>query len=114
MIIDPPTLEGKPILEQSLSFEHFGFKPISDQMIIDMLNDEWKEEIDNDSKFPEFIIVSDDEWYGMAIKMYDEYGVLVNNLNLAAYKVPDTDILRINSSNRISQIARNKITYDLS
>ena len=114
MIIDPPTLEGKPILEQSLSFEHFGFKPISDQMIIDMLNDEWKEEIDNDSKFPEFIIVSDDEWYGMAIKMYDEYGVLVNNLNLAAYKVPDTDILRINSRNRISQISRNKITYDLS
>lgn len=113
MILDPPTLEGKPVFESNLSFEHFGFKPITDQMIVDMFNEEWAKEIEDDNKFPEFVIVSEDEWYGMPVRMYDEYGILVNNLNLAAYKVPDNDVLRINTETRISQIVRNKITYDL-
>ena len=114
LIMDTPTLEGHPIMERTLSFEHFGLKPITDSMIIDMLNEEWKEEIESDPYLPEHFIMSDDEWYGMATRLYDEYGILVHNLNESVYHVADNDLLRINVSSKLSRIVKNKITYDLS
>lgn len=112
MIIDAPTLEGRPISERTLTFDHFGFIPISDTMIVDMLNEEWSNEISN-GLLPDHAIISDDEWYGMATRLYDEYGILVHNLNEAAYHVTDIDLLRINVSSKLSRIVKNQITYDL-
>lgn len=113
MIIDAPTLEGRPIVERTLTFEHFGFIPISDNMIVDMLNEEWKEEIQSNPNIIEHSIITDDEWYGMATRLYDEYGILVHNLNEAAYHITDSNLLRINISSKLSRIVKNHITYDL-
>lgn len=112
-IIDAPTIEGRPIVERTLTFEHFGFIPMSDSMIIDILNEEWSKEIEDDPYFPEHSVMTDDEWYGMATRLYDEYGILVHTLNEAAYKVADTNLLRINVDNKLSRIIKNPISYDL-
>ena len=112
-IIDIPTLEGVPILGRTLNWESFGFKPIEQSTIIDMLNEEWGEEIEKEL-IPSHSIISDDEWYGMATRMYDEYGIQVHNLNEAVYKVIDSNILRINSDTKLARITRNSsMTYDL-
>lgn len=112
-IIDAPTLEGHPIVERNLTFEHFGFIPMTDSMIIDIMNEEWAKEIEEDPYFPEHAIMTNDEWYGMATRLYDEYGILVHNLNEAAYKIADDNVLRININNKLSRIVKNQIVYDL-
>ena len=112
-VLDPPTLEGRQISDHKLSFKHFGFKPITNEMLIDMMNEEWKEEINNNPFFPEHSIITDDEWYGMSTRLYDEYGILVHNLNESAYNITDSSVLRINRETNISRIVKNNITYDL-
>lgn len=113
LIVDAPTIEGKALDSQNLSFEHLGFIPVSDDMIIDMLNEEWHEEIEKESSMTEHFIMSDDEWYGMTARLYDEYGILVHNLNEAAYSVSDVNLLKINASSKLNRIVKNKVTYDL-
>lgn len=114
IVIDPPTLEGKAIVERSLTFEHFGFIPIDDNMISELLNEEWKDEIKNDPYFPEHTVISDDEWYGMVTRLYDEYGIRVHTLNEAAYHITDNNYIRINATSKMSTIIKNPKTYDLS
>lgn len=113
MIIDAPTLEGHPIVERALTFEHFGFIPITESMIIDMLNEEWAKEIEENPYLPEHAVMTGAEWYGIATRLYDKYGILVNTLDESTYKVSDTNLLRINVNNRLSRIVRNPISYDL-
>lgn len=113
MIIDAPTLEGHPIVSRDLTFAGFGFIPITDSMIIDIMNEEWAKEIEDDPYFPEHAVMTDDEWYGMATRLYDEYGILVHTLNETAYKVSDGNLLRINIDSKLSRIVKNPITYDL-
>ena len=113
MIIDPPTLEGHGIVDRSMKFEHFGFRPITDTQIIDMLNEEWEEEIKNNPVLQEHSIISDEEWYGTTAKLYDEFGVLVHTLNESAYHVADTNILQININSHLNRIVKNPIIYDL-
>jgi len=112
MVVDPPTLEGRPIIG-NLKFSHFGWIPITNEMIIQLLNEEWAEEIEKLPNFPEHSIISDDEWYGLATRLYDEYGILVHNLNEAAYKVTDTNLLKINTGTKLSRIVRNPVVYNL-
>lgn len=113
LVLDPPTLEGKPIVDHKISFKHFGFIPMTNEMLIDMMNEEWKYEIETNPFFPEHSIITDDEWYGMSTRLYDEYGILVHNLNEAAYNASDPNILRINVKSKLSRIVKNNITYDL-
>lgn len=113
LIIDPPTIEGKPIFEQNVSFEHFGLIPISDEMIVDMLNEEWAEEIRTDPYVNEHFVISDDEWYGTTARLYDEYGIQVHTLNEAAYNVHDSSILQINAKNKVTSINKIQKEYDL-
>lgn len=113
LVVDTPTLEGHPIINRTLSFEHFGLRPITDEMIVDMLNEEWSEEIRHDQYLHEHFIISDDEWYGVATRLYDEYGILVHNLNESVYHITDHDLLRINVSSKLSRIVKNPIEYNL-
>lgn len=113
IIIDAPTLESHPIVDRNLTFEHFGFIPITDSQIIDILNEEWADEIGSDPYFPDHAVMTDDEWYGTTARLYDEYGIRVHNLNEAAYKVTDVNLLRININNKLSRIIKNPIEYDL-
>jgi hypothetical protein len=113
LIINAPTLEGRPIVERNLSFEDFGFIPMTNSMIVDILNEEWKDEIDSDMYFPEHSIMTDDEWYGTTARLYDEYGIRVHTLDESAYRVADINLLRINTSSKLSRIVKNKISYDL-
>ena len=113
MVIDPPTLEGKAIFEQGLSLDHFGLTPISDEMIVDMLNDEWSEELETNPYLKEHFIISDDEWYGTAARLYDEYGIRVHTLNESAYNVHTDKILRINSKTKSNKIVTRQVVYDL-
>ncbi len=113
MINDGPTLESHQMFGPTLDFSDFGFIPITDEMLIGMMNEEWSNEIENNPYFPEHSIMSDDEWYGMATRLYDEYGIRVHNLNEAAYNITDTSILKINLSSGLTRIVRNDVTYDL-
>ena len=112
-IIDLPNIEGVTITGRSLTWGQFGFIPMSRQMIVEMLNEEWKDEIESGTA-ESHEVVSDEDWYGMAARLYDEYGVLVHNLNEAAYKIVDDNLLKINTNSKLGRIVRNPIEYDLS
>ena len=114
MVLDPPTLEGRPIFDQGLVFEHYGLTPITDEMIVDMLNDEWEEELKNYPHLKEHFILSDYEWYGTAARLYDEFGIRVHTLNESAYNVHTNQILRINTKTKSNKIVKQTIAYDLS
>lgn len=113
LVVDPPTLEGKPIFEQGLTLEHFGLSAITDEMIVDMLNEEWEHEIKTDPYFNKHVIISDDEWYGTTARLYDEYGILVHTLNEAVYNVHSDNVLRINTKTKSNKIEKNYVEYDL-
>lgn len=113
LVVNSPTIEGKPLTGRDLSFKDFGFTPITNQMLIDMMNEEWSYEIEHDPYFPQHTIMTDDEWYGMVTRLYDEYGILVHNLDDSVYHITDENILRINVNNKLSRIVRNPISYDL-
>ncbi len=114
MVVDAPTIEGYPIADRGITFKHFGFIPIDDATIIRLLNEEWAEEIKRDPYFPAHSIMTDEEWYGMAARLYDEYGILVHTLNEAAYKVVDPNILRITKGSKLSRIIQTPVEFDLS
>ena len=78
-----------------------------------IMNEEWKEEIENNPYFPEHTVLTEDVWYGITTRLYDEYGILVGNLNDSVYNVSDDNILKINTSNKTSRIVKNPIKYDL-
>lgn len=113
LVIDPPMLEGKPIVDQTMTFEDFGFTPLTGAQIIEILNDIWAEEIDTDPYFQQHSVMSDDEWYGMAARLYDEYGIRVHTLDEAAYKVSNSNMIKINTKSKLTRIVRNPVTYDL-
>lgn len=113
LMIDTPTLEGIAITGRAMSFEQFGWIPITDTMIIELLNEEWSQEIEENPYFPDHVVINDEEWYGTTARLYDEYGILVHNLNDAAYKVADQNLLRINVDNKLSRIVKTPISYDL-
>ena len=113
LVINQPTLEGKAIVEQTLTFRHFGYIPITNQMLIDIMNEVWGDEINDNPYFPEHTVLTNDDWYGLSTRLYDEYGVLVHILNNAAYHVTGRSMLKINTKNKISRIIPNPVIYDL-
>ncbi len=112
-ITDLPTIEGVTITGRSLTWQQFGFIPMTEQMIVEMLNEEWKDEIDSGTAGTHEI-VSDADWYGLAVRLYDEYGVLVHTLNEAVYKIVDDALLKINTETKVGRITRTEVEYDLS
>ena len=111
-ITNIPTIEGKQINSKSLTWSDFGLSPLTDEDIINILNEEWKEEIDK-GIIDKHQSISDDSWYGMVVKMFDENGNQVTNINQAAYKIFDSNIIKINADIRLSRIIKNNITYNL-
>lgn len=112
LITDIPTIQGQQIGSLSLTFEDLGLVPFTEEDLIKLLNEEWKEEIDKGLINPHTNI-SDDAWYGMVVKMFDENGNQVKDINLAAYKIFDSNIIKINSDTKISKIIKNNIVYNL-
>ena len=111
-IVDLPSIEGVPIVGNNVTFESFGFRPITEEMLIDMMNEEWKEEIDA-GIIPSHSILSDNEWYGIVTAMYNEYGKPVNRLDDAAYTVSDDSIIRIDTATKASRVIHKNKVYDL-
>lgn len=117
MVVDTPTIEGVNINERNLTFDQFGFKPITDDMIINMLNEEWKAELEA-GLLPTHSVISDDEWYGLLARLYDESGNLIdynpmNPLDNVAYKIVDSNIVRINNKTKLVRLTKNPKIYDL-
>lgn len=113
MIVDIPTLEGQPIVDQDMSFEQFGFVPLTDTQIIEILDEIWSQEIADDPYFNGHAVMSNDEWYGMTARLYDGYGIRVHTLNEAAYVVTNSNLLKINTTSKLTRIIKNSVKYDL-
>lgn len=111
-VYDVPSIEGVPIVSRSLSWEQLGFKPITEQMIIDMLNEEWADEIAS-GLLPQHTIVSDEDWYGMVTRLYDEDGNSVTDVDTSAYNVTSDQVLGVNTKYRIARLVSNPVEYDL-
>ena len=112
-IVDLPHIEGVTVTGRSLNWDQFGFIPITAQMIVEILNEEWKDEIDTGTS-GSHEVVSDADWYGLAVRLYDEYGVLVHTLNETVYKIVDDALLKINTETKLGRIVRREVEYDLS
>jgi hypothetical protein len=113
MVLNAPTLEGIPLTGRSMVWSQFKWKPIDYITIVNLLNDEWKEEINNDPYLQSHVIIDKNEWYGMSVRLYDEYGILTHNLNEALYKVYDPNIISINSTKNTINIIKNEININL-
>lgn len=111
-VIDVPSIEGVPVFSRTMTFEQMGFKPISEEEIIAMINEEWAEEIEA-GMIPQPTIISEDDWYGMAVRMYNEEGHPVIDVDEAAYKVTVDQILSVNAESKISRIIPTHVEYDL-
>jgi len=112
IVINTPTIEGRPFADRNMTLEQFKYKPITDEMIVDMLNEVWSEEIENNI-IGERSIIGSNDWYGFATKMYNEFGELVTNISEAAYFITDDNILKIDNNEKDSRIIRKEKEYDL-
>jgi hypothetical protein len=111
LIIDGPRIEG--ILLTNNKFTQYGLLPIDDETIVDMYNEEWAQEINDDPYLGEHVVISNNEWYGTVTRLYDEYGIRVHNLDDSAYKVYDHNTLQIDTKGTTAKIYKNEVTYDL-
>jgi len=112
LIINTPTLEAKPFADRNMTFSQFGFKPITDEMIVDMLNEVWNEEIEN-NVIGERSVIGNNEWYGYVVRMFNEYGEFVTNISEAAYFITDSNYLRIDNVEKNARIIIREKEYDL-
>jgi hypothetical protein len=96
-----------------MKWPQFKWKPIDMITIINILNEEWKDEISTDPYLPIHVIISDEEWYGTSARLYDQYGILTHNLNDALYKIYDYDILSINDTTHTANIIKNVVEMNL-
>lgn len=112
-IVDLPTIEGVSVTGRTLNWNQFGFIPMNSQMIVQLLDEEWKDEIAAGIT-ESHEIVSDEDWYGLTARLYDEYGILVHTLNESVYKVIDTNLIKINVNTKLARLVRNPVEYDLS
>ena len=87
-VVNLPSIEGVDISGRFLNFDQFGFIPMDESMIVSLINEEWAEEIEQ-GLIPTLQVLTDDQWYGVAARLYDEYGNLVHTLNEASYKIID-------------------------
>ena len=113
MILNAPTLEGLPLTGRSMQWKQFKWKPMDDIDIINELNEEWKDEITENAYLNSHVIINEDEWYGMAVRLYDKYGILTHNLNETLYKVYDPSIISVSDSNHTINIIKNVIEINL-
>ena len=111
-VVDVPSVEGVAINDRNLTFGKFGFTPITEDMIINLLNEEWKAELES-GLLPSHSVISDDEWYGLLVRLYDDHGNQVHSLSEAAYKIVEPNMLRINDKTKLVRITRNPTIYDL-
>lgn len=111
-VIEPPTIEGVMLNNRNISFEDFKFIPMTDEEITNLTNEEWKEEIDS-GLLPSQSVISDDEWYGILARLYNEYGEVVHNLDESAYRICDNNTLKINTSNKFGRIIKNNPDFNL-
>ena len=81
-----------------MTFKEIGFRPITDQMLVDELNDEWQEEINTNPYFDKHIIISKDEWYGVVGFGFDENGNITTDKNKIAYSVTNPKCININTN----------------
>lgn len=113
VVTDVPTIEGVSIASPELTFKHFGFSPITDNMIVDITREEWANEIENDPYFESPTVITNEEWYGMVAKLFNEYGDEVYELNESAYKIMDDNVLAINKKNKLNRIMQRTVKYDI-
>ena len=113
MLTNIPKIEGYMVNGTSTDFDNFNLIEIDDETVIDMMNEEWKDEIKNDKLFPVIAIIKREEWYGMLAKLYDANGNPVDNIADADYYIPDDNLLLINSNTKLSRILSRPVLYDL-
>jgi hypothetical protein len=77
-----------------------------------MLNEEWKDEIENDPYFNKHIVMNDDEWYGTTARLYDKNGLRTHVLDETAYIIRDPGLLKINSDLMIAKIHKDDSLID--
>lgn len=100
LIIDAPSIEGYVLDQRNLKWEGTGFRPMDDQLIVDILNDVFNDDIKNDPYFDPFVVITTNMYYGAAVIMYDEFGMRTDDLNSACYKIYDENIIAINDKTK--------------
>ena len=112
-ILNIPTIEGTSIASMELNLQQLGLLPITNDMITDMLDEEWSEEISK-GLINQHSIITDDDWFGKAVTMYDENGEPVHDLNTAIYKIVDSSLIRVNVASKIARIVKSpdEVTED--
>jgi hypothetical protein len=109
IVTDLPTIDGVEISSMTLTSEQIGFVPITGADIIDLINEEWAEEIQN-GEIPTPTSIKNTEWYGIGVIMYDEYGNVTTIPDQAAYMVMDEKLVYIEQDISLSKII--PLTYD--
>lgn len=100
LILNTPTINGFDLDSKSLTFDQIGFRPITDQEIVNELNDEWNIEIINDSYFNEHFIINDNEWYGVVGFGFNENGEITSDPEQIIYSILNPNIININTETK--------------
>ena len=103
LVFNVPTINNIQV-NHSMTFKEIGFRPISDQMLIDELNNEWQEEINTNPYFDKHIIISKDEWYGVVGFGFDENGNITTDKSKIAYSVTNPKCININTNSKTIKI----------
>ena len=113
LISDLPSLEGRLISQEDMDFEYFGFTPISNDDIIKMMDDEWEEEIKKNPYFKQHRVLSEEDWYGIVARLFNENGSSVDSISEKKYLIRDNDMIHINTKRHSSKIIPIQKEYDL-
>ena len=112
IVSDIPTIGGTEISSDTITFEQIGFIPMTEDDIMDLIREEWAEEIAS-GEIPTPTLIKETIWYGIGVVMYDKYGNVTNIPENVAYMVMDDRLVYIDEEISSSKIIPLSIEYDL-
>ena len=78
-----------------------------------MMDDEWEEEIKKNPYFKQHRVLSEEDWYGIVARLFNENGSSVDSIGEKKYLIRDNDMIHINTKRHSSKIIPIQKEYDL-
>ena len=103
---DIPSLNGVYLNNKNMRWSSFGMRRISDIDIVNMFNTTWEEEIHKNPYLHTHRVLSEHDWYGQAVILYDVNGNRLDVPTDKTYTVKSPERIAFNTKTKLTSILK--------
>lgn len=103
---DIPSLNGVYLNNKNMRWSSFGMRRISDIDIVNMFNTTWEEEIHKNPYLHTHRVLSEHDWYGQAVILYDVNGNRLDVPTDKTYTMKSPERIAFNTKTKLTSILK--------